>query len=89
MESLQFKQRFLTEIRKTFGYGGLNCSLSERELSDFHNHLEKSFPYEEPGRVKKGANCIGRQQNTEPVSTKIWILNEKVQIDESVLHRYP
>ena len=43
MESIQMKQRFLQEIRSTFDYGGLNCSLSERDLSDFHNFLENDF----------------------------------------------
>ena len=61
MDSLQFKQRFLTEIRMTFGHGGLNISFVERELSNFHNFLVRDFPYDESGRVKKGANCTGRQ----------------------------
>lgn len=78
MESLQFKQRFLSEIRQTFDYGGLNCSFTERELSDFHNYLEKGFPYNEPGRVKKGANCLGKQLNAN-----VWVLNESTQIDEN------
>ncbi len=63
MDSLQFKQRLLSEIRQTFGYGGLNCSFSERELSDFHNYLEKSFPYDDVGRVKTGEDCVGKQQD--------------------------
>ena len=81
MESLQFKQQFLKEIRKTFNYGGLNCSFTERELSDFHNFLEKDFPYDEPGRVKKGVACVGRQGSSS--SSSVWVLNEEIQIDEN------
>ena len=88
MDSLQCKQRFLTEIRTTFGHGGLNTSFVERELSDFHNFLERNFPYDQPGRVKKGAGCIGRQvlkmEGEEGITLdNVWILNENVQIDEN------
>ena len=58
----------------------------ERELSDFHNFLERDFPYDQPGRVKKGATCVGRQiakvdGEEGIVLDDVWILNEKVQID--------
>ena len=33
----------------------------ERKMSNFHNFLVRDFPYDESGRVKKEANCIGRQ----------------------------
>ena len=82
MDSLQCKQRFLSEIRTTFRHGALNTSFNERELSDFHNFLERNFPYDEPGRVKKGANCVGRQVRSSvrvlwipSPSLKIWLSN--------------
>lgn len=53
------------------------CFFSERELSDFHNFLERSFPFNDSSRVKKGVCCVGRQPQTN-----IWALNENVQIDE-------
>ena len=80
MVSLYMKQRFLTEVRSTFGFGGLNCSLTDRDLSDFHNFLEKDFPYTEPGRTKQGVNCVGRQVKGEDLQS-IWILNPSVHID--------
>ena len=72
-----FKQRFIGEIRTTFGSGGFVCSFSERELADFHNYLERSFPFSDAGKVKKGVTCVGKQP-----ATQIWVFNEAVQINE-------
>ena len=72
-----FKQRFIGEIRATFGSGGLVCSFSERELADFHNYLERSFAFSDAGKVKKGVMCVGKQP-----ATHTWVLNEAVQINE-------
>ena len=78
IESLACKQRFLSEIRLTFGLGGFNCSFSERELSDFHNFLEKSFNFKLQGNVKVGATCVGRQTDDS-----VWILNEAIHINSN------
>lgn len=67
----------MSELRSTFGSGGFVCSLSERELADFHNFLERSFPFTFAGKVKKGVTCVGRQPETST-----WVLNESVQIGE-------
>ena len=76
MDSLFVKQRFLTEFTITYGFGGLNCSLTDRDLSDYHNFLEKGFPFNDDGKTKLGAVCVGRQPNEN-----IWILNPQLHID--------
>jgi hypothetical protein len=82
MDSLYIKQRFLGEIRTTFGFGGLNCSLADRDLSDFHNFLEKDFPFHEPGRTRLGATCVGRQFKRDGLELAgIWVLNPELHID--------
>ena len=77
-----FKQRFLQELRTTLKSGGLTCAMSERELIEFHNFLEKSFPFGEEHRAKQGLACVGKQ----PVSCggdAIWVLNPDVHIDSA------
>ncbi len=37
-------------------------SVSEALSADFHNFLEKDFPFNEPGRTKLGVTCVGRQR---------------------------
>jgi len=78
MDSLTAKQRFLSDIRSSFGYGGLNCSLSDRDLADFHNFLEKDFDFTE--RSKLGVQCVGRQMTGEKLAN-IWVLNPEVHIN--------
>jgi hypothetical protein len=75
------KQRFLKEIRSTFGYGGLNCSLSDRDLSDFHNFLENDFDCTLPGNSKQGVLCVGRQMKGKEIGN-IWVLNPEVHIND-------
>ena len=76
-ESLLLKQNFLRDIRSTFGAGGFVCSLSEKELSEFHQHMERGFPFDDPARVKQGLECAGRQPNSS-----VWVLNKHLHIDE-------
>ena len=85
-----FKQKFLNEIRVTFKSGGFTCAFNERELIEFHNYLEKSFPFDAEGKRKQGVVCVGRQpaedEDTEKVTTnhtgcRMWILNHSVHID--------
>lgn len=52
------------------------CSFTDTQLSEFQQHLEKRFPFENPEKVKKGVVCIGKQPTEE-----IWVLNEDVHID--------
>lgn len=80
MESLLAKQRFLSDIRSTFGYGGLNCSLSDRDLSDYHNFLERDFNFTEAGRSKVGVRYVGRQMTGKELKN-IWVLNPDVHIN--------
>ena len=67
----------MSELRSTFGSGGFVCSFSERELADFHNYLERGFPFSDANKVKKGVTCVGRQP-----ATSTWVLNETVQVNE-------
>ena len=83
VEKLLFKQKFLSELRSTFGGGGFICAFSERELSEFQNYLEKSFPFSESGRVKKGITCVGKQPLQPNQKEIMWILSPSVQINES------
>ena len=77
IESLSFgKQRFLADIRTTFGSGGFTCALSERELTEFHNYLEKSFPFELNGKSKKGVFHVGKQ-----MESSVWALAPKIHIN--------
>ena len=80
LESLVTKQRFLSDIRSTFGYGGLNCSLSDRDLADYHNFLERDFNFSEAGRTKLGVRCVGRQMSGKELKN-IWVLNPQVHIN--------
>lgn len=61
----------------TFGSGGFVCSFSEKELSEFHQHLEKSFNFDDPMHVKKGLICAGKQPDSD-----IWVLNKELHINE-------
>ncbi|XP_065913247.1 uncharacterized protein [Dysidea avara] len=80
-ESLLYKQRFIQELRTTFKSGGLACALSERELTEFHTYLEKSFPFSDQNRVKEGLTCVGKQPASD--GNTIWVLSPEVHIDSS------
>lgn len=82
MESLFIKQRFLTELRTTFGFGGLSYSLMDHDLADFHNFLEKDFCYNAPGKTKRGVTCVGRQTKLDGGLDNVWVLNPSLHIDE-------
>ena len=45
----------------TFGAGGFICSLSDKELAEFHHFLEKGFAFSDPKQVKRGVTCAGKQ----------------------------
>ena len=81
VESLLFKQRFLMELWNTFGGGEFICAFSERELSKFHNFLEKEFPFTQKEKVKKGIMCVGKQPK-QCDQNKVIGLNPDVQISE-------
>lgn len=68
------KQKFLSEIRLTFGSGGFTCSLSERELVEFHNYLEDLFDFQDSAKMKQGVSFVGKQP------APIWILSPNVHI---------
>lgn len=70
------KQTFLRDIRTTFGSGGFVCSLSDKELSEFHQFMENSFSFEDRSKVKKGLQWVGQQPDG------IWVLNEGVHINQ-------
>ena len=57
-ESLLFKQKFLNEIRVTFKSGGFTCAFNERELIEFHNYLEMSFPFDAEGKNGSKELCV-------------------------------
>ena len=69
------KHSFLKEIRLTFGSGGFVCSFNEKELADFHQFLERGFDFNDPKKVKKGLQCVGKQRDA------IWVLNKDVHVD--------
>ena len=81
MDSLYVKQKFLSDLRTTYGYGGLNCSLTDKDLSDFHNFLEKDFHFNDPGKTKFAATCVGRQWKRENELAGVWVLNPDLHID--------
>ena len=54
------------------------CAFSEKELAEFHQHLEKHFPFQDPSRVKKGLVCAGRQPGSN-----VWVLNKHLYINEN------
>ena len=85
MDSLITKQRFLSDIRSTFGYGGLNCSLSDRDLADYHNFLERDFNFTGAGKSKLGVRCVGRQMTGNELKN-IWVLNPEVHINNKGEH---
>lgn len=72
----------MSELRSTFGGGGFICAFSERELSEFQNYLERSFPFSDSGRVKKGITCVGKQPLQQGQSNIMWILSPNIQINE-------
>jgi len=76
VESVHQKANFLQEIRMTFGSGGFTCAFSDKELVEFHQFLEDSFPHNDANRVKKGVACAGKQTGTD-----IWVLNREVQVN--------
>ena len=52
------------------------CSLSEKELAEFHHYLEKDFPFDDPLKVKTGISYAGKQ------SGGVWVLNSHLHISE-------
>ena len=75
-DSLLLRQTFLKDIRFTFGAGGFVCSLTEKELAEFHQHLESNFSFDNPCKVKKGLSYAGRQ------SDGVWIVNRELHISD-------
>ena len=59
------------------------CYLTEKELSEFHQHLERNFPFQHQDRVKKGVitlcretarhQCVGAKQAPYPHIHEDWI----------------
>ena len=72
---LLLQQNSLKEIKMIFGAGGFLCSLSDKELAEFHHFLEKVFPFQEPNRVKHAIICAVRQPEG------VWVLNRHLIID--------
>ena len=52
------------------------CSLSDKELAEFHHYLEKDFPFNDPLKVKTGVLCAGKQREG------VWVLNKHLHISE-------
>ena len=52
------------------------CSFSEKELAEFHQQLESTFPFDDPARVRKGITYAGKQPDDD-----VWVLNKNLQID--------
>lgn len=69
------KSNFLKEIRTTFGAGGFVCSFNEKELVEFHQFLERSFPFDDATKVKKGVHTAGKQAND------VWVVSKDIHID--------
>ena len=69
------KQQFMRDICNTFGTGGLICSFNDKELAEFHQFLEQSFPFTDQSKVKKGIQCAGRQEDG------FWVMSPEVHIN--------
>ena len=76
-----FKQRFLSEIRTTYRSGGFTCVFTERELTEFHNYLEKYFNFENEGKMKQGVFCVGKQPSND-TEEAMWILNNNIHVNK-------
>ena len=55
------------------------CSLSEKELAEFHQYLEKDFPFDDPFKVKTGISHAGKQLEG------VWVLSKHLHISEDGL----
>ena len=75
-DSLLLRQTFHKDIHFTFGAGGFVCSLTEKELAEFHQHLESNFSFDNPCKVKKGLSYAGRQ------SDGVWVVNRELHISD-------
>ena len=53
------------------------CSLSDKEVSEFQQHLEKNFAFNDPTKVKKGLLCAGKQPGDN-----VWVINRSLHINE-------
>lgn len=42
----------------TFGAGGFLCSLSDKELAEFHHFLEKDFHFENPAESSMQSSVL-------------------------------
>ena len=51
------------------------CSFSEKELVDFHQFLEQSFPFDDRTKVKKGVGTVDKQVGD------IWVVSREIHID--------
>lgn len=65
----------MEQINFSFGSGGMACSFSEKELSEFIFFLRDNSP--KPLPQLKAAFLIGRQEKSQ-----VWVLNNKLQIDK-------
>ncbi len=53
--------------------GGYVCILSDKELSEFQQHLERSFNFDDPTRIKKGIICARKKPRIG-----VWVMNNHV-----------
>ena len=51
-------------------------------MTDFHNFMEKKFPFSEEGKIKKGVSCVGKQPSNSDQAESIWVLNPYVQMNQ-------
>ena len=72
------KQQFILDLCKTFGTGGLICSFNDKELAEFHQYMEQTFPFNNEQKVKKRVQYAGRQPGDN-----LWVLSPTIHINSS------
>ena len=68
------KHKFMEQINDTFGGGGMTCSFSDKDLTEFYHFLRLSTPH---FLHKIGTTVIGRQPQHE-----VWVLGPNLHIDQ-------
>ena len=74
MESTSYKSKFLAQINKSFGSGGMSLALNEVQFSMFIQFLKQDSA--QCLTISKAVTRIGQQDDTE-----LWVLGECVQVD--------
>ena len=76
--SLIFRGNFVNLLSKSFGSGGLMCTLSDKEIAEYIRYKKTAFHYANPNGIKKAVLVISRQPDSD-----VYVLGPNVIFDSN------